>query len=60
MPLISKHKITLDWVKSTKNTEVYKTEEEVAVNQLYIKKTAFSGEAPEQIVVTIEEVSDES
>lgn len=54
MSLISKHIIKLDWVKSTKNTEVYRTDEEVAVNQLYIRKSAFSGDAPNSIIVTIE------
>lgn len=59
MPLISKHEVVLDWIKSTKNTEVYGTDKHSAVvNQLYIRKSAFSGEAPEQIIIKIEKVSE--
>lgn len=55
MPLkIKETSVELDWLRSTKNTEVYATDLHSAeVNQLYIKKSAFSGEAPGSIVITI-------
>lgn len=57
MSLKREFKIELDWIRSTKNTEVYGTDSQAAVvNQLYIKKSAFSGEAPDSISITISNV----
>jgi len=56
MPLISKLQINMYWGKSTKNCEVYYAEglQSDPISQLYIKKQAFSGNAPETITVTVE------
>lgn len=52
--------VQLDWIRSTKNTEVYGTDVHSAVvNQLYIRKSAFSGDAPNIIKITIEEADHE-
>ena len=48
------HSINLNHVKSTKNTEVFGTQDDNAVvSQLYIKKSAFVGETPKAITVHI-------
>ena len=47
--------INLDWVKETKNTHVYKTDDIAApVTQLYVQKAAFvTDNVPKVITVTI-------
>lgn len=49
-------KITMTLVKSTKNTHVFKADDDAVVPTLYVKKTAFKGQlAPEFITVEITE-----
>ena len=56
---VKKLSIKLDWVKSTKNCEVYGNAAQSAeVSTVYIKKSAFSGEAPTVIMMSIEEVEE--
>ncbi len=46
--------VTLNFVKSTKNTHVYGTTVEgAAVSQLYINKSALPADTPKSIVLTI-------
>lgn len=55
---MAKNKITVKLTKArdTPGTYVYKSnEDKTPVPSLYIKKTAFSGDAPESITLTIEE-----
>ena len=52
-PLIT---VKLTKARDTKGTYVYKDDSENApIQSLYIRKSAFSGEAPEGITLTIEE-----
>jgi hypothetical protein len=45
---------TLKQGRDTKNTFVYKNEtDDAPIPSLYIKKTAFKGDAPETITVTV-------
>ena len=47
---------TLTKARDTKGTYVYKNGDDSApIPSLYIKKTAFTGDAPESIKITIEE-----
>jgi hypothetical protein len=60
MPQKKKDKVgfetTLTKSRDTKGTFVFKDESDNApIPSLYIKKSAFDGEAPEKITVTIEE-----
>ena len=46
--------VTMEWSKSTKGTEVYRSDEDgAAITTLYVGKSAFKGEAPQTITVTI-------
>lgn len=50
-------KIKLKKARDTKGTFVYKSDEEnAAIPSLYIKKSAVTGEAPEEITVEIKEI----
>lgn len=50
-------KTILKFDKSTKNTHVFKSDKDDAIiPSLYIKKSAFTGDAPKTIEVTITEV----
>lgn len=50
-------KIKMKKARDTKNTEVYKNEaDDAAIPSLYIKKSAFKGEAPDEITVEIKEI----
>ena len=51
-----KQTIKMDWVKDTKNTSVYKTDDISApVTQVYVQKTALDGDAPPMVItLTIE------
>lgn len=40
--------------KDTAKTHVFKTEEDVSVNSLYVKKTQFPKGAPKELTVTLE------
>ena len=56
MPKTSKISIELTKDRDTKGTYVYKNNDQgAAVPSLYIKKSAFEGEAPASIKLTIEE-----
>lgn len=49
-------KVTLTKSRDTKGTFVYKDDSDnTPVPSLYIRKSAFKGDAPEQITLTIEE-----
>lgn len=50
-------KVKMTKAKDTKNTVVYKNDEDgAAITSLYIKNTAIKGEAPEEINVEIKEI----
>lgn len=50
-------KTKLKWERETKGTHVYKNDEDDApIPSLYIKKTAFKGDAPKAITVDIPEI----
>lgn len=50
-------KIKMNKVRDTKNTEVYKNDDEgAAIPSLYIKKSAFKDTAPDQITIEIKEL----
>ena len=47
--------IEMNFKKSTKNTHLYTTDcEGVACTAVYVQKSAFKGEAPKAITVTVE------
>jgi hypothetical protein len=48
--------IPMTWKKETKNTHVYEADEDAAVTTVYVQKSAFDGEAPESIQLTIKEI----
>lgn len=50
-----KKTITMDWVKSTKGTQVYANNDpETPVTTIYIKRTGLPMEPPPKILLTIE------
>ena len=49
-----KIKIKMDYKKSTKNTHVYgEQDSQSPIQSLYVKRSAFDGDAPKVIVVEI-------
>ena len=49
-------KLKLQYKKSTKGTHVFGNDEpEAPIPTLYIKRSAFSGELPKTLILTIEE-----
>lgn len=56
MPKSNTIKTALTKARDTKGTFVYKNDSENApIQSLYIRKSAFTGDAPEEITLTIEE-----
>jgi hypothetical protein len=47
-------KVVLELARETKNTYRFETDvEDAVINPLYVQKSAFSGEAPQSITVTV-------
>lgn len=46
--------VVLQKDKETKNTVRYATDEEVPIDTVYVQKSAFNGEYPQSIIISVE------